>query len=129
MSLIDVLIIGGGPAGLSAALTLVRQKHSVIVFDTGKSRALASPLLHGVLGSDAEAPEHALKRARTELEVYKDYKAIFTEIIEVQKVDVGFQARDKAGVKYHGTRLVLANGVNDRMLDIEGYAEAWGKRM
>jgi thioredoxin reductase len=129
MSTTDVLIVGGGPAGLSAALTLVRQNHSVIVFDTQKCRALPSFRLHGVSGSDGQPPANVLAHARKEAAAYKDFIGVNAEIVEIKKVDSVFEAKDSAGTLYRGRRVILANGVRDCFPAIEGYAEAWGKAM
>jgi thioredoxin reductase len=129
MAAADVLIIGGGPAGLSAALTLVRQNHTVLVFDTGKSRALPSPRLHGVLGSDATPPQDVLAKAHAELAAYSGFLPVEAEIVEISKNDGGFEARDANGKTYQGRKVILANGVKDVFPDIDGYADAWGKGM
>jgi thioredoxin reductase len=129
----DVLIIGGGPSGLSAALTLVRQNHTVLVFDTNESRSLSSIKLHGVQGFDHKSPSDVLSQARAELLGYKDFRIIDTEIVEVKKIDdddgLQFVARDVKENIYQGRRVILATGVYDCFPNISGYAEAWGKGM
>jgi thioredoxin reductase len=114
---------------LSAALTLVRQRHSVILLDTGKSRAFPSLKIHGVLGSDGKPPQAVLKQARAEVESYEGFTGVDAEIVELRKNDTGFKGTDNHGMTYQARKVILAHGVRDQYPDIEGYAEAWGKAM
>ncbi|CAJ2504432.1 Uu.00g118260.m01.CDS01 [Anthostomella pinea] len=127
MSLVDVFIIGGGPSGLSAALTLVRQKHSVLLFDTSECRAAPSYLLHGHSCSDYQSPADYLKHARGELEAYSSFILSSADITSLAQIDGGFQATDKTGTKYMGKKVILANGVVSVFPNIPGYVDCWGK--
>ena len=66
----DVVIVGGGPAGLSAALSLGRARRRVIVVDAGKPRNMTAPHMHGVLGHDGLSPLRLLELGRTEAAGY-----------------------------------------------------------
>lgn len=129
MSSVDVLIIGGGPSGLSAALTLVRQNHTVILFDINEGRAGASHYLHGIVGSDHKAPGSYLEGAFRELRPYKCFTLSDVEVTSLAETDGGFQATDKTGAIYRGKKVILANGVVSMFPDIPGYADCWGKGM
>ena len=66
----DCLVVGAGPAGLSAALTLGRARRSVLVLDSGKGRNYAAHAMHGVLGHDGLAPAALRERGVEELSRY-----------------------------------------------------------
>lgn len=129
MSSVDVLIIGGGPSGLSSALTLVRQNHTVILFNINQGRAGVSHYLHGIVGSDHKAPASFLEDAFDELKPYKCFTLSDTEVTSLAETAGGFQATDKAGVIYKGKKVILANGVISVFPDIPGYVDCWGKGM
>src|SRR4029450_10674659 len=76
----DVIIVGGGPAGLSAALVLGRCRRRVLVCDTGKPRNAASQAMHGFLSRDGIPPWEVLKIARDQLQPY--------ETVELRDVEV-----------------------------------------
>jgi thioredoxin reductase len=128
--IIDALIIGGGPAGLTAASTLARAVHSSIVFDDGTYRNKRSNDLHMVLTADNESPDTYRQRARDEL--LRNYDTVTFQtstIIKVTKTEHGFEAVDTNGSTWQGKKLILATGVEDIYPDIEGYSECWATGM
>lgn len=129
MSFVDVLIIGGGPSGLSAALTLVRQNHTVILFDVDEGRAGASKCLHGQTGWDHRTPAEYIKFARNELKPYKCFAVNDVEATSLTQIGGGFQVIDKTGADYKGKKVILANGVISVFPEIPGYVDSWGKGM
>src|SRR5690349_5657447 len=66
----DVTIVGGGPAGLSAALVLARCRRNIVVIDAGKPRNEAAKIMHGFLSRDGEDPHEVMKIARRQIEAY-----------------------------------------------------------
>lgn len=128
----EVLIIGGGPAGLSAALSLARARRSAIVFDSGEYRNAPTKHLHTFITWDHHAPEELRAAARKELFEgrYSTVKLSNTAVKAVTKLQDGsFKAVDAAGTEWVGDKLVLATGVRDLLPDIPGFAECWGKHM
>lgn len=131
MPLVDALIIGAGPAGLSAALALARQLHTAIVFDSSLFRNARSTHMHTIPTWDHKDP--AAFRGATRIEILERYNTISFEdrpIAKIEKTTAGdFAATAADGTSFTGRRVVLATGVTDLPLDIKGYDDCWGRSM
>lgn len=130
--LVDVLIIGAGPAGLSTATGLARQLHTAVVFDSGVYRNAKTQHMHNVLGWDHRNPRELRALGRADLSNrYASIQFQNTSIETIQKIDETqlFQARDANGKEWYGRKVVLATGVRDIPLDIEGFSECWANGM
>ena len=129
--LLDVLIIGGGPAGLSAATGLARQLYTAVVFDSGVYRNQLAKHMHNVLTWDHQNPADFRKKGRED--ILKRYATISfqdTEVKSVAKSVKGhFELEDAQGKTWKGRKLVLATGVKDVFPDIEGYGNCWARGM
>lgn len=108
----DVIVIGGGPAGLSAALMLGRCRRKVVVFDTGKQRNIRSHGMHGYLTRDGILPNEFLSIARKEL---KQYKVEFRneEVVNAEWGGSAFEIKLASGEKLNSRKLLVATGVKD----------------
>ncbi|KAF2690573.1 FAD/NAD(P)-binding domain-containing protein, partial [Lentithecium fluviatile CBS 122367] len=126
---VDVLIIGGGPAGLTAAISVARNVHSAIVFDSQDYRNVRTTHFHMLPTWDGRDPIHFRDAARENtLQNYDTISFEQVEICNVSKANDGlFWATDTKGSVWHGRSLVLATGVIDVMLDIPGFDECWGR--
>lgn len=127
----DVLIIGGGPAGLQTALGLARQLHTAVVFDSGAYRNDLAHHMHNTLTWDHRPPRQFRQRARENiLERYATIEFRDTAIASVRRTPGGlFEATDAGGATWRGRKLALATGSADVLPDIPGYGECWGTGM
>jgi thioredoxin reductase len=125
-AMIDVVVIGGGPAGLSAALMLGRCRRSVLVCDAGAPRNAASCALHGYSTRDGVAPAEFLRLARAELAPYgvRYHRAVVEAVHRTaDRFEVGLAGGEKVGCR----KLLIATGVEDDHPPIEGLAECYGR--
>ena len=115
----DVAIIGGGAAGLSAALVLGRAKRRVVVVDAGAPRNAPAAHMQGFLSRDGTSPAGLLQTGRAEVRRYG------VEIIEDRVVDAtaGFALRLAGGRTVKARRVLLATGAVDDLPDVVGARE------
>jgi thioredoxin reductase len=121
----DVVIVGGGPAGLSAALVLGRCRRQVLVCDSGTPRNAASRGLHGYLTRDGVAPLEFLRLAREELRQYGIEPRAAT-VTDIACTKEGFTLTLDGGDTIAARTVLLATGVTDRLPDVPGIEECYG---
>ncbi|MFI5425729.1 NAD(P)/FAD-dependent oxidoreductase [Aeromicrobium sp. UC242_57] len=124
----DVIVIGAGPAGLQAALTLGRMHRDVLVLDSGQYRNGTVEHAHNYATHDGIAPQEFRRLAHVDLAAY--------DTVEVREVSAERVERDGDGFIVHldtsterAAALVLATGVRDALPDVPGLAAAWGKEI
>jgi thioredoxin reductase len=116
----ECIVIGAGPAGLSAALTLGRARRRVLVLDSGAPRNHAARAMHGVLGHDGLAPAELRAKGARELARY-GIEVRATETAHARAIDGGF------AVEGHEARtVILATGLLDETPAIPGFDEIYG---
>lgn len=121
----DVLIIGGGPGGLSAALTLARGGRTVAVFDNKDPRNAPADHMQNFPSRDGTPPMEFRRQVEVELEKY-GVALHRVKVDELKKVEDHFHAI-AAGKEYSGKKIVLAHGVKDILPELPGIKEVWGK--
>ncbi|HEY3672497.1 MAG TPA: NAD(P)/FAD-dependent oxidoreductase [Acidimicrobiia bacterium] len=119
----DVVIVGGGAAGLSAALVLGRARRKVAVVDAGAPRNAPAAHMQGFLSRDGMAPADFLEVGRGEVTGYG------VEIIDgaVTEIEPGFVVRLASGETLDAWRILLTTGVSDDLPAIPGVRERWGR--
>jgi thioredoxin reductase len=127
--MLDAIVIGGGPAGLQAALTLGRIHREVLVVDSGAYRNAPAEHLHNLIGSDGMAPADLRADARRDLARYDTVRVIANEVTEVRGAEGAFEIVLADGSTETSRAVVLATGVRDELPDIPGLAEQWGRRV
>jgi thioredoxin reductase len=121
----DVVVIGGGPAGLSAALVLGRCRRRVLVCDAGHPRNAAAREMHGYLSRDGCSPLDLLRIGREELSRYG------VELRQVTVSDVaiagdGFDVHLETGERVAARKVLIATGVRDHLPEIDGLRACYG---
>jgi thioredoxin reductase len=123
----DTIIVGGGPAGLSAALTLGRCRRRVLVCDAGQTRNRASDHLHAYLTRDGIAPREFLRIGREQLAPYDSVQLRPCEVVDARRDDDAFEIVLADGTRERSRTLLLATGVVDHVPPIEGIEPLYGK--
>lgn len=124
----DVVIVGAGPAGLSAALVLGRCRRSVLICDTGKPRNAKSHALHGYLTRDGIPPREFLAIGRGELSRYETVQLRDEEVVSARCGDDSrFEVILAGGECVRSRKLLIATGVVDKLPPVEGIQALYGR--
>jgi thioredoxin reductase len=122
----DAIIVGGGPAGLSAALILGRCRRRVLLCDAGRPRNAASRGLHGFLTRDGIRPADLLAIGRSQLRRY-GVELVRGEATDARRTKKGFEVVFASGRRLSSRMLLIATGVVDRLPAVEGVAALYGR--
>ncbi|MGH3090250.1 MAG: NAD(P)/FAD-dependent oxidoreductase [Rubrobacteraceae bacterium] len=123
----DVVIVGAGAAGLSAALMLGRSKRRTLVLDGGPPRNAPSEHSHGFFTRDGAAPDELVRLGKKDLEAYPSVEVREAVAVGASGADGDFEVSLDGGEVVGARKILIASGVVDEMPDIPGFAEAWGK--
>jgi thioredoxin reductase len=119
----DVVVVGGGAAGLSAALALLRARRTVVLVDAGARRNAPAAHMHGFLSRDGMPPRDLLTVGRAEVASYGG-RLIDDTVVGIEP---GFQVRLANAAHLHACRILVATGLSDELPDIPGVRERWGR--
>jgi thioredoxin reductase len=122
----DVVVVGGGAAGLSGALMLTRVRRSVAVIDGGAPRNAPAEGVHGLLGHDGVPPAELLARGRAEVRGYGGH-VVVGEVTGAVREGDGFAVTLADGRATRARRLLVATGLADELPDVPGLRERWGR--
>ena len=122
----DCIVVGAGPAGLSAALMLGRCRRHVLVCDMGEPRNARSSGIHAYLTRDGTPPGELLDLARREVQRYPSVEFRQVEILDATRSPDGFRIVGADGRQLSSRKLLLATGVEDELPEIDGLHSLYG---
>lgn len=122
----DCIVVGAGPAGLSAALMLGRCRRTVLLCDAGEPRNARAAGLHNYLTRDGIRPTEFLRLAREEVARYPSVEFRQAEVLDATRSPDGFRIVCADGTQLGTRKLLLATGVADELPDIEGLQPLYG---
>ncbi|MFI5778789.1 NAD(P)/FAD-dependent oxidoreductase [Nocardia sp. NPDC051570] len=122
----DVVVIGGGAAGLNGALMLARMRRSVLVIDSGAPRNAPAEGVHGLFARDGVPPGELLATGRAEVESYGG-RVLDGEVVEIARGGTGFVVRLADDRTVRARRLLVTTGLVDELPQIAGLRERWGR--
>jgi thioredoxin reductase len=123
----DCAIIGGGPAGLNAALVLGRARKNVVVIDEGRPRNGVTRETHGFLTRDGISPSEFRRIAKEQILAYPSIDFASDTVVSITGTDGFFQITTAQGTTYRSQKVLLAVGKKDLPLDSNGLADVYGK--
>ncbi len=123
----DVAVVGGGAAGLSAALVLSRARRQVLVADAGEPRNALAAHMYGYLSRDGFDPVQLLACGRAEVAKYGGafVEGVVTEVVSDGRT--GFRLLFASGERISARRVLVTTGLRDELPDIPGLAERWAR--
>jgi thioredoxin reductase len=122
----DVVIVGGGPAGLAAALVLGRMRRQVLVLDSDDPAHGVSDAVHGLFGHDGTPPFELRRTAQEQLRPYESVVVRKVAVEEAHQTPSGFSVT-ASGMTSEAGVLLLATGMRYELPPIEGVAEVWAQ--
>lgn len=123
---VDLVIVGGGPAGLSAALTLGRARRSVVVIDEGQPRNRVTHESHGFLTRDRIRPAEFRAVAREQIAAYPSVQFLADVVTNVTGEDGRFRTETQLGTRIRSRKVIFATGMKDQLPAIDGLTDVYG---
>ena len=126
MDEVDVVVIGGGAAGLSGALMLARARRSVVVIDAGAPRNAPAQAVHGLLARDGTPPAELRAQGREEVRRYGG-RLVDGQVTAAVRTGAGFTVTLADGRSVTARRLLVTSGLVDELPDVAGLRDRWGR--
>ncbi|MER7817162.1 NAD(P)/FAD-dependent oxidoreductase [Streptomyces sp. NPDC096153] len=123
---LDVVVVGGGAAGLSAALTLARARRTVLVIDSGEPRNAPAAGVHGLLGREGTPPGELLRTGREEVGRYGG-RILPDTVTGARRERGSFVVRTAGGRRHRARHLLVTSGLVDELPGVPGLRERWGR--
>lgn len=123
---LDVIIVGGSYAGLSAAMSLGRALRQVLIIDSGEPCNWQTPHSHNFITQDGNPPRQIAATAKEQVLKYGTVKFHEGLAVRGRKTETGFEIETQAGEVFSSRKLLFATGLKDMMPPIEGIAACWG---
>src|SRR6188508_690807 len=124
---LDAIVIGGGPAGLSAALVLGRCLRNVVVCDAGHPRNEPARIFNGYLSRDGSSPAEFLAISREQLKRYKTVQLRHAVVSDVLRGKDQFTAVLESGERISARTVLIATGLVDELPQVENFRQFYGK--
>lgn len=127
--ILDCAVIGGGPAGLNAALVLGRSRRKTILFDDNKPRNMVTSESHGFITRDGINPQELKRIAQEELSSYPDVRIEKHRVHHINKENTLFKVEAENGKVYSAKKIILATGFQEVLPDIPQVKDFYGKSL
>ena len=125
-NVVDVAVIGGGPAGIAAALCLGRARRSVVVIDSGSPRHAVAEGVHNFLTREGIPPSDLRAVAWEQMRAHPSVSRRDATVVSLERRDGRWAAATDNGESWAATAVLLATGVVDQHPEIRGYDALWG---
>lgn len=123
----EVVIVGAGPAGLAAALTLGRAQRRVLVCNGGRPRNWRSRKISGYLTRDGVSPGKFLRLAEHELDLYRTVRLIEQKVVRAERRATDFMLTAQDGAEFATRKLLLTTGLEEELPPLPGLAEMFAR--
>lgn len=123
----ECVVVGGGAAGLSAAMVLGRARRKTLVVDAGQQSNRPDKGIGGLLGNNGTPPSEFYEKAAAEVDEYPSVDRISGSVVKAARDDEGFYLATELGAEYMAGNVILATGMKYEYPDIPGIAELWGR--